>query len=473
MKTSKTIGGGALALLALTTTAFGGGFQRGTADTDILFEKAPVSSRFGVTYIDPNRGFSSINGVSGNYGDYTGTYLLPSAAIAVGNDVLGCSVSAIESFGAEADYGDGLPGQVAARSDGRPVGTDNADRLDFANATIVSNTKTLEFSSQEYGATCRVSHDVGKHRFSLLGGLFVEDLEFSGRSAGNRSLNGAFRGTVPGSILAASGAQLTLPSEIDVDIDDGFRLGYRIGAAYEIPEIALRAQVMYRSEVRHENMTGDGTATITDSAFVSVGGRQVSVPVFFGQFDPSGRLGAGVGRALAGAAPSAGTVLPVRSELSDSISPQSLAINVQTGIAPGTLLLGSFRWTDWSTNKNVTSTIFLPDGSSSSSYSPYNWRDGYTASIGIGKAFNEEWAGTVSLGYDRGVSTGSETTYTDLYTVSGGFSYKPQKNVELRVGGLVGYWTEGEQKVSEGAYFDAKVGDTFVYAGNASIKFAF
>ena len=109
----------------------------------------------------------------------------------------------------------------------------------------------------------------------------------------------------------------------------------------------------------------------------------------------------------------------------------------------------------------------------SSSYSPYNWDDGYTASIGLGRAFTDEISGAISLGYDSGVSTGSETTYTDLYTVSGGVSLKPNKWAEIRFGGLVGYWTDGDQSVSDDAYFNAHVDDTFVYGGNASLKLSF
>ncbi len=77
--------------------------------------------------------------------------------------------------------------------------------------------------------------------------------------------------------------------------------------------------------------------------------------------------------------------------------------------------------------------------------SPYNWDDGYTVSLGVGRAFNENVSGSISIGYDSGVSRGSETTYTDIYTLSGGVSLKNNKWAELRFGGLVGYWTGGEQ----------------------------
>ncbi|BDA84338.1 long-chain fatty acid transporter [Aureimonas sp. SA4125] len=464
--TNYVLAGTAFALLS-ASSAQAGGFQRGTADTDILFEKGTFSSRFGYTYVNPNRGFSSINGVEGDYGNYTGIYNIPSAAVAFGNEDFGCAGTYTIPFAAEADY-DGSPGGSLPRQVSSTTSTSNADRLNFGTAASTSRTLGTEFSTDEFGATCRISYSTENSRFSLLGGVFVEDFRFDGQSIGARNLNPAFQASGPlGQALVAGlgGAQLTLPTTIDVDSGSDYSAGYRIGLAYEMPEIALRAQIMYRSEVKHEGIEGTGTVTVSDSAYVTLpNGATTSVPTAFAPTVAAALRGLGLG---------VGTVIPVTSYLSDSISPASLTISAQTGIAAGTLLLGSFRWTDWSTNNSVVSTIELPDGSISSSYAPYNWKDGYTASIGIGRAFNEQISGVVSLGYDSGVSTGSETTYTDLYTLSGGVSIKPENWAEIRFGALIGYWTSGDQTISDGAYFNATVDDTFVYAGSASLKLSF
>ena len=121
----------------------------------------------------------------------------------------------------------------------------------------------------------------------------------------------------------------------------------------------------------------------------------------------------------------------------------------------------------------MISTISSPLLGTSSAIQPYQWRDGYTVSLGLGRAFNEKVSGLVSLGYDRGTSTGADTTYTDLYTVSGGIAFKPVEQAELRLGGLLGYWTDGAQRIEDGAYFDGDVGDDLVYAVNGSLKFTF
>ena len=412
---------------ACSTSALAGGFQRGTADTDILFEPGTVNTRASFTYVDPRRGFTSLDGQSGDFENYTGHYLIPNYAISLGNDVFGCAGTATESFAAEADYsgspGGALPIQVSST---QSMSTD--DRRDFANASSVSRTQKLAFDSTEVGLTCRVSYQGETGRYSLLGGVFLEDFHFEGTSFGT-------------SYVAAGVPIAAVRSRIEVESDGDYKPGFRIGAAYEIPEYALRVQAMYRSEVKHDEVSGDGTVTILNSL----------VPTL-----------------------PAGTVIPVDSYFSEATSPQFVDIKAQTGIAPGWLLLGSFRWTDWSTNQVSVSSISNPAfGISSSSYAPYHWRDGYTAQIGVGHAFSEEVAGAIAIGYDRGVSTGAETTYTDLYTLSSGVSFKPNAMAELRFGGVIGYWTDGEQSVANDSYYDATVGDDVVYGINATLRLTF
>lgn len=426
-----------------------GGFQRGTADTDVLYEAAPFSTRLGFTYVNPARGFERVNGVSGDYADYTGTYRIPSAALKLGNESVACVGNYVESFAADGDYSS-LPGGA------QPAGFPGGSRV-----------RDLNFDSDEISGTCRVSYSTNGMRFSLLGGVFGEDFNFNGTSLAARNLGSTLPGALQGA-LASFGGQLLLPVALTADTSQGFSAGYRIGAAFEIPEIALRAQVLYRSEVEHDDITGTGTLVASNNAFVQLAdGRQLSIPqaaAFLAQ------RGINIPPQLVSALPTGGTVLAsnLPAFQNTATSPQSLYINAQTGIAEGTLLLASFRWTDWSTNRAVVTTV-----AGNSSVSPYYWDDGYTATIGIGRAFNENVSGSISIGYDTGVSTGAETTYTDLYTLSGGLALKNNDWAELRVGGLIGYWTDGEQRRTSGAVFDADVGNDWVYAANVSLKLSF
>ncbi|WP_279481479.1 long-chain fatty acid transporter [Aureimonas sp. SK2] len=426
-----------------------GGFQRGTADTDVLYEAAPFSTRLGFTYVNPQRGFDRVEGVSGDFGTYTGTYMIPSAALKLGNDTVACVGNYVEAFAAEGDYRS-LPGGA------QPAAFPGGPRV-----------RDLKVDSDEISGTCRISYSTNGMRFSLLGGVFGEDFNFNGTSLATRNLGPTLPAALQGA-LGALGGQLLLPVALTADTSEGFAAGFRIGAAFEIPEIALRAQVLYRSEVEHDNITGTGTLVASNNAFVQLAdGRQLSIPTaaaFLAQ------RGINVPASLVSALPTAGTVLGsnLPAFQNTATSPQSLYINAQTGIAEGTLLLASFRWTDWSTNRAVVTTV-----AGNSNVSPYYWDDGYTATIGIGRAFNENVSGSISIGYDSGVSTGAETTYTDLYTLSGGLALKNTDWAELRVGGLVGYWTDGEQRRTSGAVFDGSVGDDWVYAVNASLKLSF
>ncbi len=463
----------ALATIAVVGAAQAGGFQRGTADTDILFESGTVNFRAGLTHIDPRRGYESINGVEGEFGEYTGTYNIPSFAIGAGNEVVGCAFHYTESFAADADYS-GSPGGALPSQNAATQSTSNADRLNLTSG-LTSRTETIGFDSDEFGATCRVSYSADVGRFSLLGGVFFEDFEFRGSSLGERSLN-VLLGPQLGGALNRQGTSVILPTEVSVNSRGDYEAGYRLGLAYEKPEIALRIQGIYRSEIEHDSISGGGTFD-PSTAFVRLAnGATVSVPVFLTNpalgLTPAQRAQIGGTLGALGSSPA----LDVDSSLNTAISPQSFTLNAQTGIAEGTLLLASLRWTDWSTNDAVVSTIngtLAGQAFTSSSYAPYNWRDGYTASLGIGRAFNEFVSGAISVGYDRGVSTGSETTYTDLYTLAGGFSFKDNKLAELRVGGLIGYWTDGEQRIEDGAYFDGEVGNDWIYGATASVKFNF
>jgi len=449
------------AIVTITPT-LAGGFQRGTADTDILYDPGTVAIRTSYIYVDPRRNFTSVEGRGGAFEDYTGDYTIPSLAFYVGGDPFGCAGTYTESFAAEADYSgtlDGaLPSQVSST-----LSTSNTDRLDFAGATSTSRTVRMDFSTNEFGVTCRASMTNAYGRFSLLGGIFFEDFDFDGKSIGLRDVNASFAGTPLAAGLAASGSSIILPTVVDVDSRGGYKPGYRIGVAYEKPEIALRLQALYRSEVVHDDVVGTGTATITDTAYVSLpDGTTASIPTVFGP------AGATVLKAL----PGAEEALPVDSALNDATAPASLYLNGQMGIAPGTLLLASFRWTDWSTNEAVVSSVTSASGTTSS-FAPYHWRDGYTVSLGVGHAFNEAIAGAIAVGYDRGVSTGAETTYTDFYSLSGGLSFRGNAWSEMRVGGLIGYWAGGSQSVDDGGYFDATVGGDVVFGLNASIKMTF
>lgn len=392
---TKTIIIGLIGATAISGAATAGGFSRGTADTDILYESGDFVMRAGVLYVAPQRGYDTITysplapgplagaTISSTDGVHSDSYTVPTGAVKFQlRDNVSCAGTATQVFGAGATYG---PESILAGQIGDGTGTVSEG-----------------FTSMEYAATCGVSFKVGPGNVWLIGGAYMQDFDYSQTVS--------FLSAAPVD-AALWGTQATLR------FDDKFRAGYRIGAAYEIPEIALRAQLLYRSGVTHSPSTSEGT-------FTFIGG---TVPAF-GQ----------------------GTL------------PQSVELKVQSGIAPGWLAFGSVKWTDWSVLQTLDYTIVGPPAPLGGPKTlEYFWRDGWTVNAGIGHAFNEKVSGSVSLTWDQGVST-TEDAMTDTWTVASGVSYKSGKS-ELRVGGAVSYLTAGSVAATAPAAMGSGPGNSFAY----------
>lgn len=340
-------GATALSLLAMAA-ANAGGFSRGTADTDILFEQGNFNVRTSVTVVSPERKIKS-NAFNSNIGhDYADTYVMPSLAAKFRiSDNLSCAGTITNAFGAASSFA--------------------TPRL----ADLTGQGKLEEvFTVMEYGATCAVGFDLNKGRISFLGGAFVEDFDYD-------LTVGALTGNPAMPVITA------LTSELS-----GTAWGWRAGVAYEIPEIALRGQLLYRSGTK---IDADGSANHIQLGQIAAGG--------------TGKL------------------------------PQSVEAKFQTGIAPGWLAYGSVKWTDWSVNKDLTLVLKPAPGQNIDRPNIYNWRDGWTIMGGIGHSFNEQVSGTAFLMWDRGVSTG-EDLYGDVVTLGAGLIMKDGFG-ELRLGGGV------------------------------------
>jgi long-chain fatty acid transport protein len=395
--------------LAAVGTAGAGGFSRGNADTDIIFEEGNFNMRSSVTIVSPQREYETITSpllggtVAATDGTYSDGYAIPNSAIKLNlAEDLRCAGTYTQSFGSGADYG-----------------------TQATTAGLIDGTGTISegFTSNEFGLTCGYKFDLSKGRAWLLGGVFGQDFDYQQTVR--------FAPGLPFPLSLAAGGTGTL------SFDDRLRAGYRIGAAYEIPEIALRAQLMYRSAVEHSPGNGSGDSFIVRDA----GGN------------------------------------PLASFVTDGFGtlPQSLELKVQSGIAPGWLAFGSVKWTDWSVLDVLTYNIQgLPFGNPR--VLEYYYQDGWTVTGGIGHAFNENISGSMGLSWDRGVST-TEDALTDTYTLFGGVALKDKLGGELRFGGAVTYLTSGSVAADPtpttpgaGNSFAYTVGNDWSYA--ASVAYA-
>ncbi len=315
----KTLMGTALLSLAIGGAAYAGGFSRGTADTDILYEDGNFNMRSGVTYVSPHREFSRNPNPRLVGTRYTEDYVIPSAAIKINlSDNLRCAGTFVNNIGGSAKY-----------------------EFPAASGKVLE-----EFTTYETAATCALGFDVGPGRLWVLGGGFSESLDYLRRDS-----------------YAAVGL-----GEGVLDLT-GQKYGYRIGAAYEIPEIALRGQIMYRSGT---NYGAEGTATAPAGLLLGIAEPGTPLAAYFQQIVIERGLNAPVALSARGTGD----------------LPQSVELKFQTGIAPDWLAFGAVKWTGWSslTRLDVRSVegdvLLLSD--------KYYWRDGWTVTGGLGPSKDNE-----------------------------------------------------------------------------------
>lgn len=393
-------------------SAQAGGFSRGTADTDILFEEGNFSMRAGATAVAPQRGYSTINGVAATDPNYSNTYYVPTGAIKLNlTDNARCAGTYTQPYGASSSYG---PQAIAAGL--------------IDGSGLVSR----DFTTDEFGLTCALmfndvgSFSVGSGRLSLIGGVFIENftyaevVQFQGAVITGALLAAGQPALVAGAIGGTlNGTQGTL------SFDGGYNPGYRFGIAYEIPEIAARVQLLYRSQVTH-NPAG----TFVTAADFLAGGTGTS--------------------------------------LGNGTLPQSVELRAQTGVAPGTLVFGSVKWTDWSVLQTLNYTVTggaLPGVRNLEFF----WQDGWTVTGGVGRQFTDWMSGSVSLTWDKGVST-TEDVFTDTWTLATGVEFRGER-ASLQLGGAISHLAGGSV-AAEAAVGAGGPGDTFAYTVGSDWSYA-
>ena len=390
------------ALLAVSAVSISmaqaGGFSRGTADTDILYEEGNFNIRAGATIVSPTRKYTA-NGNPALVGtDYTTTYVIPSAAIKLNiSDDLRCAGTFSQPYGGSTTFA----------------------------APTTSGKLSENFVINEFGATCGYKVGLSKGQFWVLGGLFQEGFDY-------QRVN----------FTPAGNANLGLT---------GKDVGFRLGAAYEIPEIALRAQLMYRSATSYG---ATGTLAVPTAAIL---GQQAQVAALAGNLLLAQTL-----QLQAQAAAAAGLVTTLPATGTGEL-PQSVELKLQSGIAPGWLAFGSVKWTDWSVTKQLI--VSSPIGIQTNDYF---WKDGWTVTAGIGHAFNDQISGAASLTWDQGVKTGWDLS-SDTWTLSLGGSYKDSMGGEFR-GGVGITYIAGATETLNALGTNAAVGSGMAYAASASYK---
>lgn len=379
LKTALKVSAVSLALSGGILTAHAGGLERSSQDFDILFDDGNVVET-GATFVTPQRKLKNIRGnpfplnpvPDQNFGkpfdtevDEGKSYWVPkvSAKFQLTDD-LACAAQYRQPWGIDTDSG-------------------------INNARMFGAIKQ-KISSNDYGLNCSYRFAAGdKSFFRILGGVSYQQLKGEQTKISPLPL--------PTGLAYGN-------SRLDVD-DSAF--GWRLGAAYEIPEIALRASLVYQSKVNYK---------LEGNVDIDVAGAPLSFTT-----------------------PVIGSVA----------TPQSVEFKFQTGIAPDWLALASIKWTDW---KSITAVSFLNDGSqpflgripvgSEVTSLDLYYKDGWTLMGGVGHKFNDKWSGAATLTWDRGTTTGL-TSQTDVWLLGLGANYKATEHLEFRLAGAVGILTSG------------------------------
>ena len=288
----------ALAGLALTTgLAQAGGIDRASLPFSVLFEEGRVV-QLGYSSVTP-----SVSGLASG--------VLSSGDMSQNYPKL--------SFAYKADLTDKLSYAIILN---QPYGADS-----LYNAVYTG--LEAHWSSQQLTALIKYK---ATDRLSVYGGL--------------KYVRSSAEIVIPNTLLGPLG---TYTASTDTD----GQVGYVLGAAYEIPDIALRIGLSYESEITHQFDTAERFSNLSGGATVN------------------------------------GTA--------DIVMPQTVTLDFQTGVAADTVVFGSVRWSEWS-QWNVRLDYY--DAVINDAITAFD-NDVFTYQLGVGRRINDKLSLFARIGYEK------------------------------------------------------------------------
>ncbi|MEM0936043.1 MAG: outer membrane protein transport protein [Pseudomonadota bacterium] len=350
-----------------SSAALAGGLDRTNLPIDILFEDGNYAE-LGFSHTTP-----TISG-SGT-GDVVPWQLNPAGRIQGGTRYSGTGDTFSNVFaGVKFD----ITGQLSAAIQfEQPFGSDitydgDSDTTELGGTSAIADSDMIT-AMLRYKFT---------ENWSVHGGVRID------RAGGEIDLSGLAYGIPQAAVPAGAPAFAGGFNGYSVELDQRTDVGWLLGFAYEIPDIALRVAVTYNSPISHDFDT-------TESY-----------------------LGSTIGTST------------TEVEL-----PQSINVDFQTGIAEDTLLFGSFRWAEWS------EFIIEPElFTAASGVGLVELQDERTWTIGLARRFTDEFAARASFTWEEtdgddlvspldptnglfAISLGGAYDVSDTVTISGGARY--------------------------------------------------
>lgn len=341
------------AVLLLGNSALAGGYDTGERDWDFLFQDSRFAIQIGAAYIDPNRTLSNIMGTLGPSIDTpeAASFSLSNLRLAlrIGEDIR-CMGSTHQPYGGRAAY-------------------DPA--WSYAPSVV-----RQDFSSRSLDLTCAYSLDAGAGRLSFVAGGSNQQIRY---------------------VLEQDLTSLNpFVGQARTDVSDRAAT-WRVGLAYELPDYALRASVIYNSGARHR---------------------------------PTGSFTSGLG------------VVPVEGVLR---LPASIELRLQSGIAQQTLAFGSITRSFWSqTGDMYLCPVGTPVCSPATAVSglTLQWRDTTRVTLGMARQVNDWLTMTGAMTYDQGATRGF-TSQSTVRSLTLGAVVRLGENADLNVNATYGRMAPG------------------------------
>ena len=222
--------------------------------------------------------------------------------------------------------------------------------------------------------------------------------------------------------LAYGGASKLGSYDINLREDEAY--GWLAGFAYQIPEIALKTAITYRSEIKHE-------------------------------LDTTETFGFGA--------------IQRPNALTEVVTPQSVNIDFQTGVAANTLAFANIRWAHWDQFAVTPKFLNAASGNNLIDYSDDQW----SATVGVGRKFNSHWSGSASVGYDSGAGNPVTTLgpTEGYWSVGLGGQYSPAENYFIQAG--VKYFWLGDATARTGTTNVGEFEDNYALGYGLKIGYRF
>ena len=358
-----------------TTATFAAGLDR-SGQSIAAFLQTGNYAEAGISVLDPDVQGQDIAG--NKVGDMAEDYYFPNAAIKIqATDKISLGLIYDQPFGADSQY---------------PLETNMF-------STVNPKTGKLEGTSVEV-RTNNIT--------ALIGYQPTENWNFyAGPVYQTVKANVSLRG------LAYKGPQVLGGYDIDLKEDEAY--GWLAGFAYAIPEIALKAAVTYRSEIKHELDTKETFAFGTDGSLY--------IPGLTNQV-----LGKPV------------TPTYHKAEI---VTPQSVNLDLQSGIAKDTLAFANIRWVHW--DQFAVKPAYLSQLTGALTGKQQNLvdysDDQWSATVGLGRKFNAKWSGSAAIGWDSGAGNPVTTLgpTEGYWSIGLGGQYSPAANYFI-AGGVKYFW---------------------------------